>query len=85
MLPVHRHIDFDRAGVDLLALIELVELTLLLQIFGRKRSDIHQADRLGPAQLPANLEIFLVCLLQKLILECHAVYLCVEGRVAAVI
>ena len=68
-LAVHLHIDFHGTGVDFLALIQLGQLSMYLQVFYRNGSQIHQADGLGTAQLPANLQIMIKGLLEQFIFK----------------
>ena len=82
---VNIYIDFHRAGVYLLGLVETVEFAVLLEIFDRYRRKIHKAYRLRAPELFSDRKIFVVGLLQKLVLKLHAVYDSKESSVTAVI
>ena len=68
-LPVHLHIDFHGTGVDFLALIQLGQLSMYLQVFYCNGSQIHQTDGLGTPQLLADLQIMVKGLLEQFIFK----------------
>ena len=82
---VNVNVYLDRAGIDLLGLVKFVKLAVLLEVFDGYRRKIHKADRLCAAELLSYCDVFVICLLQQLILEFHAVDNGQKGRVAAVI
>ena len=82
---VYIHVDFNRAGVDFLGFIQLVELAVSFQILHCNRSQIHQADWLGSAKLLSYCQILLIGGLQQLILKCNIVNNRQEGGMAAVV
>ena len=55
-LDLHLH----GTGVDLLTLVELLELTVLLKLTDGDGREIHQADRLCPAEILSYLDIVVI-------------------------
>ena len=86
LLSVRLHFDLHRAGVDFLALVQLREFAVSLQIPDRHGGQIHQAGGfILPAQLPPYREIIPPGPLQQRILKADAVDLRQESGMAAVI
>ena len=77
--------DFHRAGVDLLALVEPVELSGGAEGLDRQRGQIHQTDGLGALERGTGVEIILPGFLQQRVLKGYAVDDRVERGVAAVV
>ena len=84
-LSVRLNLDFDGAGVDLLGLVELRELSGLFEVSYGEGRYVHKADGLRPPELFSRGDIVVVCALEKLVLELHAVDGGVEGGVAAMV
>ena len=82
---IHRHVDLHSAGVDLLALVKLLELSGLLQSLGGDGAQVHQADRLRASQVLPGMKIILPGALEQRIREMGLVDDGMEGRMAAVI
>ncbi len=76
---------FDCAGVDLLALVQVGEHALGLQILRADGGDVHQAHGLRAVQLAPDGQVALIGGLHVLILEGHVPQLREEGGVAAVV
>ena len=86
VLAVHIYLYPDRAGVDLVGLVEPREPALLPQLLGGYGGDIHEVDGLIlPAEFFARVEIRLPLLFAEFALELHPVHGGEEGGVAAVI
>ena len=90
LFPADRGIDVDRAGVDLLALVEIAEQAALFEDLRADRRKIHQ--RLGPGRgfflavdLDAGVEIPLIGGLNFGIVQPDMVDVRGEGRMAAVV
>ena len=83
---VHGDVHLHRAGVDLLALVQLGKLAHGLQMLDGDGREIHQADGLlaAPQGVP-GCQIVRVGLLQQGVLKGHMVENGAEGGVAAVI
>ena len=84
-LAVGLHGDFHRAGVDLLAFVQLGEFSGIFQVFHRHGSQVHQANRLGAAQFPAGSQVILIGLFQQRVLKGGVVNNGIEGRMAAMV
>ena len=85
-LPVHCHIHFHGAGVDLLGLVQLGKLSGGFQILGGDGGKIHEADGLLlPVKLLSHRQVLVIGLLQQRIGKGHAVNHRTEGGVAAVV
>ncbi len=83
---VHGDVHLHRAGVDLLAFVQLRKLPRGLQMLGGDGREIHQTDRLfAAAQGAAGRQIVLVGFLQQGVLKGHVVEDGAEGGVAAVV
>ena len=83
---VHGDVHLYRAGVDLLALVQLGQLPRGLQVLDGDGRQIHQADGLlAAAKGIPDFQIVLVGLLQQGVLKGHVVENGAEGGVAAVI
>ena len=83
---VHGDVHLHRAGVDLLALVQLGKLPRGLQMLDGDGREVHQADRLlAAAKGVPGFQIILVGLLQQGVLKGHVVENGAEGGVAAVI
>ncbi len=89
-LAVHVHIHADAASVVLLALLQVIQHAVRAQPPRAYCGDIHQAD--APAltpKLPTHAEIHPVSPLHllpdKRVLKLHAVQLCVESGMSAVV
>ena len=80
-----RDLDSDGAGVDLLGLIQPAELSLRLQIPHAGRCDIHQVDRLLPAERLPQRKVIPIGALGQSIPAFHRIDGGEEGRMAAVI
>ena len=80
-------LDLDRAGVDLLRFVKVLELTGLFQILRAERSHVHESDILLAAavNLAALCDIVLVGLLDVVVAEGYIVNRGREGRMAAVV
>ena len=85
VLTVNLDLHLDRAGVYLLALVELLELSRFLQVFCRQCADIHEVLRLCSTEFFSCRKVFFVGLFKQLVLKFHAVDSRQEGRVTAVI
>ena len=85
LFPIHRNGHVNGAGIDLLALVQLGEKTLLMQILGRQGPNVHEIHRFGAAQLPSGSQVVFIGLLQQGIGELHRIDGGEEGGVAAVI
>ena len=86
LLAVHIALDFDRAGVDLLALIEVLEDAALLQSLGTDRGAVHQgAVLLVAAGLGTQRHITVKGGLYQLVIDFDIVNDRAEGGVAAVV
>ena len=85
-LPVHGHIHLHRAGVDLLALVQLLQLTPLPQHLSRHGGQIHEAQGpVLPTQFLPGVQIPLPGAFQQLIREGDLVDLRQEGGMPAMI
>ena len=87
LLAVHIHLDFHRAGVDLLALVEVGELPLRLERLRADHREVHQRHRLlfpGIELVPQG-EVFFKALFDVGGLDLHVFQVGEEGRVAAVV
>ena len=73
LLPVRLHLHLHGAGVDLLALVQLVELARGLQVLHCDGGDVHEADGLGSIQRPPHVQIPVKGLLQQGVLKVHPV------------
>ena len=85
ILTVNCNVHFDRARIDLLGLIELLESAAQLEILNCNSRKIHQAYRLGAAEQLAGLDIVVKSILQYFVLELHIVDDSAECRMPAVI
>ena len=87
LLAVDVDLDLDRAGVDLLGLIQILEQALLLEGFGADGGQVHQGHRLVLARVDglAQLEIFVVGVPDVVALNLHVLDAGGEGGVAAVV
>ena len=85
LLAVNGYLDLDGAGVDLLALVEVTELSRGFEIFSGKSADVHQRHGLGSAEFTADSDVIIVSLLQKLVLKGYGVDLGEEGSVTAMV
>ena len=59
------HLDLDRAGVNLLGLIQLGHFPLLFEVLGHNGADIHEVDGFGPVQSLAGIQILFIGLLKN--------------------
>ena len=90
-LAVHRYRYFNGAGVDLLALVQIVRLALGLQIFGADAGHIHQANVFvfagiqGAAHIQVQAQGVLYCSGVLAFLHGDLVQLGRKGGVAAVV
>ena len=82
---VNLYIHFNRAGVDLLGLVKLIELTLFSEVFHCKRCNIHKVYRLSPAKLFSCFNIVVIGLLNKAVLKLNVVDSSQERCVTAMI
>ena len=74
------------AGVDLLGLVEVLQLTGLLEIFGADGAHVHEADGLlVAAELVADLHVAVESRLDDLVVDRDVVEHGAEGGVAAVV
>ena len=55
-LAVHVHSDLDRASVDFVRLVEVIEVSLSFQLFRRNRRHVHEAGVLAATSLVKPLE-----------------------------
>ena len=87
LLAVDVDLDLDRAGVDLLGLVQVLEQALLLEGFGADGGQVHQGHRLVLARVDglAQLEIFVVGVPDVVALNLHVLDAGGEGGVAAVV
>ena len=85
VLAVYCYVYLDRARIDLLGLIELLESAAQLEILYCNSRKIHEAYRLGAAEQLAGLDIVVKSILQHFIFELHIVDDRAECRMSAVI
>ena len=90
LLSVHRGGDVDGAGVDLLALVQVLQNSPLFQYLGGDGAHVHEGLRPGGGLLLAidlhpGIQVLLVCLGHVLIQDLHGIDVGAEGGVAAVI
>ena len=84
-LSVHRDGHPDRAGIDLIGNVQLVELSLRLEVFCGNRAEIHETDRLCAPEPGAHGKIVLIRLLDKGVLKRHRIDLGQKRGMAAVV
>ena len=86
VLAVNVDLDADGACVDLFAFVEILQDTILLELFRSEGSDIHQAQRLVvSAKLVAVCLVFSVCICDVGGLDIRVVDDGAECGVAAVV
>ena len=86
LLTVHVTLDLDGAGVDLLALVKVLQNAALLQRLGTDGRAVHQgAVFLVAARLGAQCHVAVKCGLHKLVVDLHVVQDRAERRMAAVV
>ena len=85
ILAIDIDLDLYGAGIDLLRLIELLELSFLLQHLRSEGTDIHEVDRLRAVQLLAGCDVTIPCLLELRISEIDMIDCGQEGGMTAVI
>ena len=85
ILAIDIDLDLHGAGIDLLRLIELLELSFLLQHLRSEGTDIHEVDRLRAVQLLAGCDVTIPCLLELWISEIDMIDRGQEGGMTAVI
>ena len=79
------HLHLHRAGVDFVAFIQIRELSLAFQCPGGDGGDVHQTNRRRSAELPAQLQIFLIGFLQERVFKVNGVNDRQKRRMPAVI
>ena len=89
-LAVHLNGDLDRAGVDLLGLVEVLEVAALFEYLCGSGCDVHEGDRtlcslFFAVYFDAGSHIAVVSFLYHRIFKGHVVDLGEEGGVAAVV
>ena len=85
-LAIHGHIDLHRAGIDLLALVQLVQLTGCTQVLHCDGGKVHEADGLvGTSQGFSGGHVLLPGVLQQLILKHSPIDNGSEGSVPAMV
>ena len=89
-MTVHERLDLDRAGVDLLRFIDILEVAALFEHLCARSRNVHQRDRalcglLLAVDLDARREIAVERILHHRVVDLHAVDLGQEGGVAAVV
>ena len=85
-LAVNVHLDLDGAGVDLLALVQVVQLAVCLQFLGSDGCQVHKGHGLfASAQFLADGAVCVVGLLDVIGGDVHVRDLCQECGVAAVV
>ena len=86
VLPVHVHRDLDRAGVDLLGLVQVAQLSGVSQVFGADGAHVHERDgTLVATQLMPQLQVTVEGRLHGGVIDAQLGELRAEGRVAAVV
>ena len=86
VLAVHVNLHLYGAGVDLLGLVEVLELSGVFEPLGADGAHVHEADGLGVAtELVAHLEVLLEGGLDHGVVDLHVIELGAEGGVTAVV
>ena len=90
IVAVHERLDLDRAGVDLLGFVDILEVAALFEHLGARGRNVHQRDRtlcglFLSVDLDARRKVAVERILHHRVVDLHAVDLGQEGGVAAVV